>query len=139
MASERLLLCGCSCEIKIKPNVLSCVNFVSQMGNITFQFEDKTVLPLTVSIESGETVLEVALDNDIPLNHNCGGVCGCSTCHIYIQSGENLLPEMSEREEDYVDRARNPRFNSRLACQCKLSSDGDLVVTIPDQSGIIGH
>ncbi|MBM3399887.1 MAG: 2Fe-2S iron-sulfur cluster binding domain-containing protein [Bacteroidetes bacterium] len=109
------------------------------MGSIIFQFEDKTVLPVTVSIEAGETVLEVALDNDIPLNHNCGGVCGCSTCHIYVHSGENLLPEMSEREEDYVDRARNPRFNSRLACQCKLRRDGNLVVTIPDQSSIIGH
>jgi 2Fe-2S ferredoxin len=109
------------------------------MGNITFQFEDKTQAPVTVNIDAGETVLEVALDNDIPLNHNCGGVCGCSTCHIYVQIGEDLLPEMSDREEDYVDRARNPRYNSRLACQCKLNQDGDLVVTIPDQSGIIGH
>jgi 2Fe-2S ferredoxin len=109
------------------------------MGNITFQFEDKTQSPVTVCIEAGETVLEVALDNDIQLNHNCGGVCGCSTCHIYVQSGEDLLPEMSDREEDYVDRARNPRYNSRLACQCKLNSDGDMVVVIPDQSGIIGH
>ena len=54
--------------------------------------------------------------------------------------GEDDLPEMSDREEEYVDRARNPRYNSRLACQCKLDEDGgDLVVTIPDQSGIIGH
>jgi len=46
---------------------------------------------------------------------------------------------MNDREEDYVDRARNPKFNSRLACQCKLQEDGNLVVTIPDQGGIIGH
>jgi len=109
------------------------------MGNITFQFENKTQAPITVVIEAGESVLEVALDNDIQLNHNCGGVCGCSTCHIYVNSGEELLPEMSDREEDYVDRARNPKYNSRLACQCKLAQNGDMVVTIPDQSGIIGH
>lgn len=109
------------------------------MGKITFQFEQKDKAPVTAEIFEGESVLEVALDNDIHLNHNCGGVCGCSTCHIYIQSGENLLPDMSDREEDYVDRARNPRFNSRLACQCKLTGEGDLTVTIPDQSGIIGH
>jgi 2Fe-2S ferredoxin len=124
---------------KVKLKRLSCVTFAVNMGNITFQFEDKTQPPVTVSIEAGESVLEVALDNDIQLNHNCGGVCGCSTCHIYVQAGENLLPEMSDREEDYVDRARNPRYNSRLACQCKLTQNGDLVVTIPDQSGIIGH
>ena len=46
---------------------------------------------------------------------------------------------MSDREEEYVDRARNPKYNSRLACQCKLAEEGDLVVRIPDQSGIIGH
>jgi 2Fe-2S ferredoxin len=54
------------------------------------------------------------------------------------QGGDNLS-EISEKEEDFVDRARNPKFNSRLACQCILQDDTDLVVTIPDQSGIIGH
>lgn len=109
------------------------------MGSITFRFEEKDKQEQTFEIFEGESILEVALDNNISLNHNCGGVCGCSTCHVYIQSGEDLLPEMSDREEDYVDRARNPKFNSRLACQCKLQDEGNLVVTIPDQSGIIGH
>ena len=44
-----------------------------------------------------------------------------------------------QKEEDFVDRARNPKFNSRLACQCVLQDETDLIVTIPDQSGIIGH
>ncbi|MFN7302705.1 MAG: 2Fe-2S iron-sulfur cluster-binding protein [Bacteroidia bacterium] len=109
------------------------------MGKITFRFEQKDRAELQFDIAAGESILEVALDNEIQLNHNCGGVCGCSTCHVYIEQGEDLLPEMSDREEDYVDRARNPRYNSRLACQCKLEEDGDIVVTIPDQSGIIGH
>ncbi len=109
------------------------------MAKITFQFEEKNRNDVTVEIFEGESILEVALDNDIHLNHNCGGVCGCSTCHVYVERGEDLLPDMSDREEEYVDRARNPKYNSRLACQCKLSEEGDLVVTIPDQSGIIGH
>jgi 2Fe-2S ferredoxin len=46
---------------------------------------------------------------------------------------------MSDREEEYVDRARNPKYNSRLACQCKLQEEGVVIVTIPDQSVIIGH
>jgi len=109
------------------------------MAKITFQFEEKNRNDVTVEIFEGESILEVALDNDIHLNHNCGGVCGCSTCHVYVERGEDLLPDMSDREEEYVDRARNPKYNSRLACQCKLSEEGDLVVTVPDQSGIIGH
>lgn len=109
------------------------------MAKITFQFEEKNRNDVTVEIFEGESILEVALDNDIHLNHNCGGVCGCSTCHVYVERGEDLLPDMSDREEEYVDRARNPKYNSRLACQCKLSEEGDLVVMIPDQSGIIGH
>ena len=109
------------------------------MAHITFHFEQKDKQPQTVEIFPGESILDVALDNNIHLNHNCGGVCGCSTCHIYIESGEHILPEMSDREEEYVDRARNPKYNSRLACQCKLVSEGNLSVTIPDQSGIIGH
>ncbi|MEK0439526.1 MAG: hypothetical protein RLZZ504_442 [Bacteroidota bacterium] len=109
------------------------------MAKITFQFEEKNRNDVTVEIFEGESILEVALDNDIHLNHNCGGVCGCSTCHVYVERGEDLLPDMSDREEEYVDRARNPKYNSRLACQCKLSEEGDLLVTIPDQSGIIGH
>ncbi len=109
------------------------------MGKVKFLFEEKDKEPLECEIFDGETILEVAHDNNIHLNHNCGGVCGCSTCHVYIESGEDLLPEISDREEEYVDRARNPKFNSRLACQCKLEEDGDLTVTIPDQSDIIGH
>jgi 2Fe-2S ferredoxin len=115
------------------------VIFARNMANITFKFEEKGKAAETHEIFEGESILEVALDNNIQLNHNCGGVCGCSTCHLYVESGEDLLPEMSDREEEYVDRARDPKYNSRLACQCKLSQDGDLVVIIPDQSGIIGH
>jgi len=109
------------------------------MATITFKFEEKGKQPETHEIFQGESILDVALDNNIPLNHNCGGVCGCSTCHVYVENGEELFPEMSDREEEYVDRARDPKYNSRLACQCKLAEEGDLVVVIPDQSGIIGH
>jgi len=109
------------------------------MGKITFKFEDDEKKALDCEIFEGESILEAALDNEINLNHNCGGVCGCSTCQVYVEVGEDILPEMSDSEEDFVDKARNPRFNSRLACQCRLATDGDLVVTIPSQKGIIGH
>lgn len=109
------------------------------MPNITFKFEEKDKEPLTVEISKGEIILDVALDSNVDLHHNCGAVCACSTCHIYIEEGADSLTEMTDKEEDFVDRARNPKYNSRLACQCKLTEDSDLVVTIPDQTVIIGH
>jgi 2Fe-2S ferredoxin len=118
---------------------IALLSLQPHMGKITFEFEEKGKAPVTAEIFEGETVLDVALDNDVNLHHNCGAVCGCSTCHVYVEQGEDLFPEMSEKEEEYVDRARNPKYNSRLACQCRLQEDGDLLVKIPDQSVIIGH
>lgn len=109
------------------------------MGKITFKFEDQPEKVEIFEIEDGDSILDVALDNDIHLSHNCGAVCACSTCHIYIEKGDDIIAEISDEEEDFVDRARNPKFNSRLACQCKMQEEGDIVVTIPDQSQIIGH
>jgi 2Fe-2S ferredoxin len=108
------------------------------MGKVTFTFENSADV-ITCDIEEGESILEVALDNDIHLSHNCGAVCACSTCHIYLEQGEDLVQEISDKEEDFIDRARNPKINSRLACQCVLEGEGDLLVKIPDQSSIIGH
>jgi 2Fe-2S ferredoxin len=51
----------------------------------------------------------------------------------------DAFSDMTDKEEDFVDRARNPKFNSRLACQCVLQKDADIIITIPDQSLIIGH
>lgn len=109
------------------------------MANITFHFEDKNIPSRTVAIEEGESILDIAMDEDIDLHHNCGGVCGCSTCHVYINRGMDSLKEISDREEDFIDRAINPKINSRLACQCELEEDADIEVTVPDQSVLMGH
>jgi len=111
------------------------------MANIKFTFEDKSIQPVEVKdIEKGYSILEAAEDNDVHLNHNCGGVCACSTCHIYLNKGEDEVEEISDKEEDFIDRAINPTLESRLACQCIiLKDDAELEVEIPDQSKIIGH
>lgn len=111
------------------------------MYNIHFKFQQKGLEPITLSnIEAGDSILEIALGHDIDLHHNCGGVCACSTCHVYIEKGEDYLPELTDREEDFIDRAVNPRLNSRLGCQCVLEEgSGDLFVTVPDQSQFLGE
>lgn len=111
------------------------------MYTITFKFEQKGLEPVTISTAAeGDSLLEVALKNDIDLHHNCGGVCACSTCHLYVEQGEQLLEELSDREEDFIDRAVNPRLNSRLGCQCVLlEGAGAITVTLPDQTQFLGE
>lgn len=111
------------------------------MATIKFTFEDKSISPVTVkNVQEGYSILEVTEENDIHLNHNCGGVCACSTCHVYIEKGEEYLEEISDKEEDFIDRAINPKLESRLGCQCIiLDEDAHVEVQIPDQARIIGH
>lgn len=115
---------------------------MSRMYTITFKFEQKGLEPVTLeNIAPGDSLLEIALDNNIELHHNCGAVCACSTCHLYVESGEEFIPEITDREEDFIDRAVNPRLNSRLGCQCILANNGggNLVVTLPDQTQFLGE
>ena len=111
------------------------------MYTITYNFEQKGFQPIILeNIGEGQSLLEVALTNEIDLHHNCGGVCACSTCHLYVNEGDEFLEELSDKEEDFIDRAVNPRINSRLGCQCVLQEgSGNIVVTLPDQSQFLGE
>ncbi len=112
-----------------------------RMYTIKINFEQKGAQPVTLTnIESDQSLLEVCLDNDIDLHHNCGAVCACSTCHLYVNGGMDYLEEISDREEDFIDRAISPRINSRLGCQCVLlDGDGEIEVTLPDQTQFLGE
>ena len=79
----------------------------------------------------GESLLEVALDAGINIEHSCGGVCACSTCHVYVEKGMNLLTEATEAEEDRVEEAPGLQRNSRLSCQCEILKEGEIVVRVP--------
>ena len=111
------------------------------MYNIKINFEQKGKTPVTINnIEPELSLLEVCLNNHIELHHNCGAVCACSTCHIYVNKGMNYLEELSDKEEDFIDRAISPRINSRLGCQCVLQEDnGEIEITLPDQSQFLGE
>jgi len=111
------------------------------MAKVKFTFEDKKISPVIVEqAEEGYSILEIAEDNGVHLNHNCGGVCACSTCHVYVEKGEDALEEISDKEEDFIDRAINPKLESRLGCQCViLEEDAEIEIQIPDQARIIGH
>lgn len=111
------------------------------MYNVIFKFEQKGLQPVTLSgVNPGQSILELALTHDIDLHHNCGGVCACSTCHLYVENGQQYLEELSDQEENFIDRAVNPRINSRLGCQCILQEGmGEILVTLPDQTQFFGE
>ena len=111
------------------------------MFTIKINFEQPGMQPVTLeNIEEGQSLLEVCLKHDIELHHNCGGVCACSTCHLYVLKGEEHLEELSDREEDFIDRAVNPKLNSRLGCQCLLiGKKGEVEATLPDQTQFLGE
>ena len=106
---------------------------------ITYIISDENDKEITVIGKEGENLLDIAHNNELELQHNCGGVCGCSTCHVYIEEGEDSLGEISDSEEDRIDLAENPKLNSRLACQCEIEvNTTDLKVRIPSQD-FLGH
>jgi 2Fe-2S ferredoxin len=112
-----------------------------EMYTVKFNFEQKGLEPITLeNVEDGQSLLELALKNDIELHHNCGGVCACTTCHLYIEKGMEFIDEISDKEEDFIDRAVNPRLNSRLGCQSLLNEgEGLIEVILPDQTQFLGE
>jgi 2Fe-2S ferredoxin len=77
------------------------------------------------------SVLSLLLENDADIDHTCGGVCACSTCHVYILAGLDTSPEPIEEEEDQLDFAPALRNESRLACQFVPNGTQDVVVELP--------
>lgn len=87
-----------------------------------------------VEVPLGTTLLEAAQKVGAPEGYACGGVCACSTCHVYVQSGLELLSEQEDEELDILDKAFDVRASSRLGCQAKLVGDGVVKVEITRES-----
>ncbi|MCU1340080.1 MAG: fdx [Bryobacterales bacterium] len=93
----------------------------------------------TVEFESGklpyqehgkpESILDVALNFGIQLEHACGGVCACTTCHVHVKSGQQNLTPADDDELDRLDMAADLQLNSRLGCQAVVK--GDVTVDMP--------
>ena len=105
------------------------------MHRVTFLPLNKTVevddakYPLADHGKPG-SLLDIALSHEIELEHNCGGSCACTTCHVIVREGAENLSEMAEDEEDRLDMAEGLTIRSRLGCQAVVR--GDVVVEIPE-------
>ena len=92
----------------------------------------------TIEIANGLSVMEGAVQNDIPgIDADCGGGMACATCHVYVnEEWQDKLPAKEDGEEDMLDMAFEPKQNSRLSCQLVVSDELDgLVVNIPSKQG----
>jgi 2Fe-2S ferredoxin len=96
-------------------------------ANVTVEFE-LGALPYSHHGKPG-SLLDVALNFGIPLEHACGGNCACTTCHVVVRQGEENLSEMEDDEADRLDMAAGLTLHSRLGCQSVVR--GDVVVEIP--------
>ena len=90
----------------------------------------------TIEVQNGLTVMEGAVQNDIPgIDADCGGGMACATCHVYVKEDWfNKLPKKTEGEDDMLDQAYNPSPNSRLSCQITVSDElNGLIVHLPEK------
>ncbi len=87
-----------------------------------------------VEVPLGTSLLQAAAKGHIPEGSACGGVCACSTCHVYVLSGAGLLSEQEDDEADILDKAFDVRSGSRLGCQTKVEREGVVEVEITRES-----
>ncbi len=85
---------------------------------------------MVVEATTGQTILDVALEHDVDIEHACEKSCACTTCHVIVREGFDSLEESDELEDDMLDKAWGLEPESRLSCQ-SLIADKDLVVEIP--------
>ena len=90
----------------------------------------------TIEVENGLSVMEGAIQNNIPgIDADCGGSMACATCHVYVEEKWlNKLPKPEDAEVDMIDMAFEPKKNSRLSCQLIVSDElNGLTVTTPSK------
>ena len=111
-------------------------NYITLMAKITYITHDNQ--NHTIDVQNGLTVMEGAVQNDIPgIDADCGGGMACATCHVYVKDEWfDKLPAKEDGEEDMLDMAYEPKKNSRLSCQIIVSDELDgLIVNIPSKQG----
>ena len=101
------------------------------MPKITFL--SSAAAPVSIDVPAGTTILKAAKQAGAEVGYACGGVCACSTCHVYVKEGASSLSDQEESEEDILDKAFDVRSTSRLSCQSKVGGV-DVTVEISAES-----
>jgi 2Fe-2S ferredoxin len=127
MANNEIQNGGVTATAEAAPANLVRVTFLPE--NETVEFESGK-LPYHDHGKPG-SILDIALNFGLDLEHACGGNCACTTCHIVVKKGKELLSEMDDEEADRLDMAADLQLDSRLGCQAVIEKPGEIVVEIP--------
>ncbi|RKG98481.1 MULTISPECIES: 2Fe-2S iron-sulfur cluster-binding protein [Corallococcus] len=100
------------------------------MPKVTFK---SPLAEVAVDVPPGTTLLDAAEKGEAQVGHSCGGVCGCSTCHVWIRKGLDSLSEQRDDEMDRLDMGFDVRPYSRLSCQTEVGGE-DVTVEITEES-----
>jgi 2Fe-2S ferredoxin len=127
MANDKILNAGATATAVADSSNLVRVTFLPE--NETVEFECGKL----AHQDHGKpgSILDIALNFGLRLEHACGGNCACTTCHVVVKKGKNLLSEMDDEEADRLDMAADLQLDSRLGCQAVIEKPGEVVVEIP--------
>lgn len=114
-------------ELPTKPYTIT---FITPDKKETKIQVDPARLPLQETGLPG-SILDIALGNQVEVDHACGGVCACSTCHVIVKQGLETCNEATDDENDQLDEAPVITLQSRLGCQCVPNGTQDVVVEVP--------
>lgn len=115
----------------VKPQKKFTVTFIFEETGDTRTFEvDPDEIPYDRTGLEG-SILDLAFGAGLDIEHSCGGVCACATCHVHVVEGLESCPPATDDEEDMLDTARGVTPESRLSCQCVPNGTMDVVVRIP--------
>ncbi len=108
----------------------------TQVYRVTFMPMNITVEVKPEELPYGDhglpgSILDIAMKHGIELDHACGGVCACSTCHVVVKQGLEACNDPTDDEEDQLDEAYGLTAHSRLGCQCIPDGKRDVIVEIP--------
>ena len=112
------------------PQAPYTITYVEPDGTVTKVAVDPAKIPYGQTGLPG-SILDVALANGMSLEHVCGGVCACSTCHVVVKQGLESCSEGTDDEFDQLDEAPMTTLQSRLGCQCVPNGRQDIIVEIP--------
>jgi 2Fe-2S ferredoxin len=112
------------------PQRVYTITYISSDGKVTKVEVDPAKIPYGETGLPG-SILDVAMGNGVDLEHVCGGVCACSTCHVIVKQGLETCNEGTDDEFDQLEEAPMTTLQSRLACQCVPNGTKDIVVEIP--------
>lgn len=126
MANEKPQVTGVA-TAEAPPENLVQITFLPEGNTVSFEHGK---LPYEAHGKE-ESILDIALNFGITLDHACGGNCACTTCHVWVKEGAENLSEMDDDEADRLDMAADLQLNSRLGCQAQIVKPGRVVVEIP--------